>query len=121
MSLLKKIINKIFKKQRYNIENNYWPDYKEINYSSESTNDNKDSLEPISTTEYEKQFSILYLYFYTKYEDFLEAVRNDKPEIYKQLKNWFGFFEAHARSWAHINTKGKKYIRNEFDQELSDY
>ncbi|CAG8727364.1 4982_t:CDS:1, partial [Cetraspora pellucida] len=85
-------------------------------------NENKDSLETLFTTnEYEEQFSILELKFYTRYEDYLEAVKNEEPEIYDILKNWFSYFEAHVRSWAHIDTEGRKYVRNNFDQRLSNW
>ncbi|CAG8796515.1 17358_t:CDS:2 [Cetraspora pellucida] len=113
MFFIKKIIKKIFTKQskKYNVVNDYWPDFpnKEIisNHSSELINKIEDSTETsFPFIEYEEQFSILDLKFYTRYEDYLEA---------------FSYFEAHARSWVHIDIIRKKYIRNKFDQELSDW
>ena len=106
-NIVKKIIKKIKtfnKKQTIDLT---WKDYiqDDKTWSSGSIIDKENSFEsPLPITEQEEQFieeekfSILHLNFYTRYEDYQEAVRNEEPEIYKELKGWFGYFEAHVQS-----------------------
>ena len=73
---------------------------------------------PTLTIDLEKQFTITNLKFYTRYEEFLEAIRNEELEIYKDLKSWFSFFYAYICSWAHLHTKGRKFVNNKQNKLL---
>src|SRR5690349_8158370 len=127
MTFIKNIVKKIVKKiKTFNKKQTIdltWKDYiqDDKTWSSGSIIDKENSLEsPLPTSEQEEQFSILNLNFYTRFEDYQEAIRNEEPEIYEELKSWFGYFEAHICSWANIYINRRKYEKNKFDQELNN-
>ncbi|CAG8802385.1 24547_t:CDS:1, partial [Dentiscutata erythropus] len=79
-------------------------------WPSSSTDDKEDSFEnSLPTVEFESQFSVLELKFYTRYEEYLDDVRRENPKKYQKYRMWFNFFNAHARSYHNLFNEGVNY------------
>ncbi|CAG8793052.1 16701_t:CDS:1, partial [Dentiscutata erythropus] len=102
MKFFKKLL-KLFKKPKQNKDN--WDDIcqKVESWSTKSTDNEERSYEiPTLTVNFEKQFSVLDLKFYTRYKEYVDDVRVKEHEKYEKFKMHFSFLDAHVRSYHNL-------------------
>ncbi|CAG8770375.1 5833_t:CDS:2, partial [Dentiscutata erythropus] len=102
MKFFKKLL-KLFKKTPKQQDN--WDDIceKVESWSTKSTNNEEKSYEiPTLLVDFESQFSVLELKFYTRYEEYVDNVRKEDTEKYKKFKMYFSFLNAHIRSYYNL-------------------
>ena len=76
---------------------------KQDSWSTKSTNNEEKSYEiPTLSVDFESQFSVLNLRFYTRYEEYVDDVRREIPEKYERFKMYFSFLNAHIRSYYNL-------------------
>ncbi|CAG8681689.1 18583_t:CDS:2 [Dentiscutata erythropus] len=72
-------------------------------WSTKSTGDKEDSFEAtLPLVEFDNQFSVIDLKFYTRYEKYLDDVRREDPEKYEKFKMYFSFLDAHIHSYHNL-------------------
>ncbi|CAG8787487.1 1640_t:CDS:1 [Dentiscutata erythropus] len=102
MKFFKKLL-KCFKKPKN--QEDSWDDIckKVESWSTKSTDDKEESFETtLPTVEFDNQFSVIDLKFYTRYEEYLDDVRRETPEKYERFKMYFSFLDAHIRSYHNL-------------------
>ncbi|CAG8753838.1 15079_t:CDS:1, partial [Dentiscutata erythropus] len=102
MKFFKKLL-KCFKKTKK--QNNSWDNIceKVESWSTKSMDDKEESFETtLPTVEFDNQFSVLELKFYTRYEEYVDDVRKEDTEKYEKFKMYFLFLDAHIRSYYNL-------------------
>ncbi|CAG8723860.1 12184_t:CDS:1 [Dentiscutata erythropus] len=115
MKFFKKLL-KLFKKNKK--QEDSWDDIcvKVESWSTSSTSDKEDSFETtLLLVEFDNQFSVIDLKFYTRYEEYLDDVRQKKPKNYKKFKIYFSFLDAHIRSYHNLFYDGMWYYRDSWN------
>ncbi|CAG8802845.1 24728_t:CDS:1, partial [Dentiscutata erythropus] len=109
MKFFKRLL-KCFKKTKK--QNDSWENIceKVESWSTSSTSNKEDSFEnSLPLVEFDNQFSVIDLKFYTRYEEYVEDVRREDPKNYQKFKMWYSFFDAHVRSYHNLFNEGVNY------------
>ncbi|CAG8827237.1 11943_t:CDS:1, partial [Dentiscutata erythropus] len=72
-------------------------------WSTKSTNNEEKSYEiPTLSVDFESQFSVLKLKFFTRYEKYIDDVKRKDSEKYEKFKMYFSFLDTHIHSYHNL-------------------